>query len=139
MEVRQPIRIVNQNGQFKVSASLETFSYKKRKVLDDLKLIEVDYKATIMFIRELLKFEEKHKKPRKDPRTFWIIGNSIDSFIKRLESLGYYLVDQYKTFGVCIGVSYSSLKKIVYFYRRIPDINLIDPSISWQKYRENKL
>jgi len=61
------------------------------------------------------------------------------AFLHRIDNLGFYLVNQNRVLGAGIGMSESSIKRIIAFRKRFPDIARVNPTISWSKYRENKV
>ena len=77
-------------------------------------------------------------KKKADPRLYWLIGKNIIRFIERLDDLGFYIVKQNKTFAADIGMSESSIGKIISFRKRFSKISMLDQKISWSKYRDNK-
>jgi hypothetical protein len=74
-----------------------------------------------------------------DPRVFWLVGDHILNFVKRIDDLGYYLLQQNQTLSKSTGISQSSLRKILSFRKRFSTISLVNPGISWAKYRDNKV
>jgi hypothetical protein len=77
-------------------------------------------------------------KKKADPRLYWLIGENIIRFIERLNDLGFYLLKQNITFAADIGISESSIGKIISFRKRFSKISMLDQKISWSKYRDNK-
>ena len=101
--------------------------------------IEFDYLVTVKVIKDIWKTVQEGKGKKIDPRVYWLIGDRLMAFLRRIDNLGFYLVDQNKTLGESIGMSGSSVSRITAFRRRFPDIAQVDPGILWSEYRENKV
>jgi len=140
MKQNFPVRIVEQNNQFKAGTSLNILSEKSKNILQELSYIEVDYTNLINLAGNLynsILIASKSKKA--DPRFYWLLGDCILGFIHRINDLGYYLLQQNKTLATSVKISESSIKKIISFRKRFSKISAIDPAIPWAKYRDNKI
>ncbi len=104
----------------------------------ELSFIETDYTVLLSGIKGLLSEAVIRSKKKTDPRLYWLIGENIIHFIERLDDMGFYIVKQNKTFAADIGISESSIGKIISFRKRFSKISMLDPNISWSKYRDNK-
>lgn len=132
-----PLKIAKHGGTIKATTLVDTLYENRRNIRHELDYVEHDYTALTNVLREL---HSHSKTARKyDPRSFWLIGDYIISFLQRLDSLGYYLVKQNETIARDISISESSLEKILSFRKRFPFISLVDPTIPWSQYRENKV
>lgn len=101
--------------------------------------VEFDYTVMVYAIQNIWK-EVRHRKNKKaDPRVYWLAGDHMHLFLDKIDSLGFYLVDQYETLGKSIGFSETSVRRIIAFRRRFPDIVRVDPAVPWAEYRENKV
>ncbi len=138
MKSKFPVKIVKQNNQFRATTSISQLKEKTCNIRQDLSYIAIDYSVLISTIQVFLGLLN-NSKCKKNPRIFWVIGDYIIAFLKRMDQLGYYLVQQNTTLGKSIGISESSVEKVISFYKRFSNIKLIDPSISWAKYRDNKV
>ena len=98
-----------------------------------------DYSVTVKIIENILKGIKENKGKRVNPRFYWLIGDLVLVFLSRIDSLGYYVVDQNDTLGKSVGLSGSSIRRIIAFRRRFSDIALVDPGIAWSEYRDNKV
>jgi len=132
-----PVKIVKHGASFKVTTSVDSVYENRRNIRHELDYIEHDYFALIKVLHEL---HSRSKITQKsDPRSFWLIGEYVISFLQRLDSLGFYLVKQNATIARDISMSESSIEKILSFRKRFPFISLIDPAIPWSQYRDNKV
>jgi len=137
MKNKYPIKIiVTKENKFKAATLLEKISNSSISIQQELIFIEIDYTALINTIKTLLAISSQRK---VDPRMFWLIGDHIIRFLDRLDEIGFYLMQQNQTLARDIGISESSTKKIICFRRRFSKISWVDPSISWAKYRNNKV
>lgn len=131
-------RIEDATGtKFKAATSLETFSQTSSPLEQQLVLIEMAYGVAITGARKALDMARKNN--RSDPRAFWLGANELEQFVHQLNGMNFFLTNVNTTFARDLGISESSLKKIRGFYRRFPDSWRIDPTITWNKYRENKV
>ncbi len=139
MKDRFPLRILEQDGRYKATTSVIELQSKSRRIRQDMGYIEFDYTVMVKAIRNIWK-EARHRKGKKaDPRTYWLVGEYMYLFLDRIDSLGYYLVNQNETLGKSIGFSETSVRRIIAFRRRFPDIVRVDPGVPWAEYRENKV
>ncbi|MBM4175554.1 MAG: hypothetical protein FJ213_05190 [Ignavibacteria bacterium] len=132
-----PIRIIKQGGNLKATTSVDTLYDNRKSIRQELGYIEQDYGSLVRVLRELLTSSKSAQK--SDPRILWLIGDYLLSFFERLDSLGFYLVKQNETVARDISTSESSIEKILSFRRRFSFISLVDSSIPWSQYRENKV
>ena len=137
MREKFPLRIIELNNHFKATTSISKLKEGSRNIRQELSYLELDYAILIKVARDpISKFFGSKK---TDPRFYWLVGDYILSFVKRIDDLGYYLVQQNQTLSKSMGISQSSLKKILSFRKRFQNISLINPAISWTKYRDNKV
>jgi len=139
MKSKYPINITildKPEKSYIISTSIETL-HNFMNLRLELSFIESDYIFLTETLKRILSVLSKEKK--KDPRLFWLIGDFINKYLDRLSDLGYYLMNQNKTISRDIEISESSIKKIMAFRSRFPKISSVDPLISWEKYRENKV
>ncbi|MGC8554740.1 MAG: hypothetical protein ACP5NA_04550 [Candidatus Acidulodesulfobacterium sp.] len=135
-----PLKIIKDKltGRCKAATSLEKLSDDTKNIRQELSFIETDYTILLSDIRELLSQAAMRSKKKTDPRLYWLLGENILRFIERLDDLGFYIVKQNKTFAADTGMSESSIGKIISFRKRFSKISMLDPEISWSKYRDNK-
>lgn len=139
MKNKYPINIAildKPEKSYIISTSIETI-HNSMNIRLELSFIEYDYILLTETLKRILSTLSKEKK--KDPRLFWLIGDFIINYSDRLSDMGYYLMNQNKTIARDIEISETSIEKILSFRKRFQSINLIDFSIAWGKYRENKV
>ncbi len=137
MKEKHPLKIVkNKDNIFKATTSVNKLNDNTRNVRQELNFVEVDYAVLIETVHRFLGFSSKR---RVDPRLFWLIGDIMLRFFERLDEIGFYLIQQNRTLARDIGISESSTKKILSFRKRFPRISMVNPTISWAKYRDNKV
>jgi hypothetical protein len=102
----------------------------------ELRCIEIDYQATLAAVKASLASVGSGK--ARDPRVYWFAGKWLAEFIERAEGHGFYVVGKNKTPAKHLGMSASSVGKMMAFYHRYPDPFRIDISVSWAIYRDNK-
>jgi len=137
MKEKHPLKIVkNKDDIFKATTSIDKVNDNTKNVRQELSYVEVDYAVLIETIQRFLAFSSKKM---GDPRLFWLVGDNILRFLERLDEIGFYLIQQNRTLARDIGISESSIKKIVSFRRRFSRISFVDPAIPWSKYRSNKV
>ena len=135
MSKRHFIRIMvmdNGSNPFRAVTSINRIYDKSSNIRQDLSFIENDYSLLIGLINNLRSIMAKEKK--RDPRLFWLIGDSIAGFLKRIDNMGFYLDRQTSTLSRDTNMSESTIRRIMAFWRQFPSISSIDPSISWTKY-----
>ena len=76
---------------------------------------------------------------RIDPRLYWLIGDAVIRFLERVDDLGFYLILQDDTLARDTGIAKSSLGKIIYFRRRFLRLSMVDATIPWTNYADNKI
>jgi len=136
MKEKFPIKIIlgkEQNRRFIAATSIDKFNGRTKNIRQELSYFELDYTILTKTICDLISSKSK------DPRLYWLAGDSILNFLNRTDELGFYLERQNHTLARDIGISESSIKKIVSFRRRFPKLSTVNPSISWAKYRNNKV
>jgi hypothetical protein len=122
---------------FKAAISVGSLSDEKRNIRRDVCYVEADYTASITAVRAILAASSKAK--GKDPRVFWLLGDSVLRFLERINEIGLYLAQRNATLGRDAGISETSMEKILAFRRRYPRLSMVDPTVSWAKYRDNKV
>ena len=137
---RFPLKIIKDklNNRHKAATSIDKLNDETKNIQQELNFIETDYTILLSYIRGLLSEAAMRSKKKTDPRLYWLIGENIIRFIERLDDLGFYLLGQNKTFAADIGISESSVGRIISFRKRFSKISMLDPKISWSKYRDNK-
>ena len=135
-----PLKIIKDKltGRYKAATSIDKLNDETKNIRRELSFIETDYTILLGDIRGLLSEATMRSKKKADPRLYWLIGENIIRFIERLNDLGFYLLKQNITFAADIGISESSIGKIISFRKRFSKISMLDPNISWSKYRDNK-
>jgi hypothetical protein len=140
MKVKYPLKMVvsdQSKGHIKATTSLESLNDSSKNIQQELNYLERDYSILVEVIREIMDISSQQKKV--DPRLYWLIGDNIIRFLERINDLGFYLMQQNKTFARDVQISESSVEKIIAFRRRFEKLSIIDPEISWANYRENKV
>jgi hypothetical protein len=120
----------------KATTSIERALTGDKSIEAELRFIEMDYQATLAAAHAAL--ASAGTGLGRDPRAYWLVGKYLADFMDRLEAHGFYLVDMNKTPARHLGMSESSIGKIIAFYRRYPDPRTIDLSVPWSTYRDNK-
>ena len=135
-----PLKIIKDKltGRYKAATSMGKLNDETKNIRQELSFIETDYMILLGDIRGLLSEAAMRSKKKADPRLYWLIGENIIRFIERLDDLGFYLLKQNITFAADIGISQSSITKIISLRKKISKISTLDPNISWSKYRDNK-
>ena len=135
-----PLKIIKDKltGRYKAATSMGKLNDETKNIRQELSFIETDYMILLGDIRGLLSEAAMRSKKKADPRLYWLIGENIIRFIERLNDLGFYLLKQNITFAADIGISESSIGKIISFRKRFSKISMLDQKISWSKYRDNK-
>lgn len=135
-----PLKIIKDKltGRYKAATSIDKLNDETKNIRRELSFIETDYTILLGDIRGLLSEAAMRSKKKADPRLYWLIGENIIRFIERLNDLGFYLLKQNITFAADIGISESSIGKIISFRKRFSKISMLDQKISWSKYRDNK-
>mgnify|MGYP001087817623 CR=1 FL=1 len=137
MKEKYPLKIIRtENNIFKAATSINKFNDNTKNIRQELSFVEIDYTVTIESVHRLLGFSSKK---RVDTHLYWLIGNAILQFFERLSELGFYLIQQNQTIARDIGISKSSISRILSFRKRFPKVSMIDPTIPWAKYRDNKI
>lgn len=141
MKDKFPIKIHKreheQGIKFIAITSLGKIMKTSQEIEHQLKFVELDYTITLIAAREALNATKQNNKG--NVLAFWLLGNVLIEFLQRLEKLGFYLVSSYATFARDLGMGASSVKKILSFRKRFPTVLLIDSTVSWSRYRDNKV
>jgi len=122
--------------QVKATTSIERALEEGKSLEAELRFVEMDYKASLAGAAAALASAGKGR--YRDPRAYWLAGKYLADFMDRLEGQGFYLVDVNETPARHLGLSETSIKRIISFYRRYPDPGRIDLSIPWSVYRDSK-
>ncbi len=139
MNEKFPIKMVikdRERNLIKAVTSVEMIK-EETDIRIGLIFIETDYISLVSRIRMIKETIDEQKKI--DPRLYWLIGETILIFLRHLDEMGFYLLHQNKTFARDTGISESSIEKILIFIRRFNELGEINPEISWNKYRSNKI
>jgi hypothetical protein len=141
MKYRYPLKIhkIEKKGKtfYKAAAAIEKLRVSSGNFFAELKCAEIDYEITLATAKKALSLSAANK--RSDPRAYWFVGKALNDYLARLEEMGFYLLKQNRTFSRDLGISESSVKKILAFQRRYPNLTMIDSSIPWSRYRDNKV
>ena len=137
MKNKLPLKILIQKDRFKIAISLEILGDESKNIRQTLTYLEKDYALLIKFIQEAVAVSAQGK--RVDPRLYWLAGDNIVRFLERIDALGFYLVQQTSVLARSIAISESFLQTLISFRLRFSNIALVDPAISWTKYKENKV
>ena len=137
MRDKFPLRIIydQQKKQIKFATSIDKLYKKSANIRQELAYLEKDYSILIKSIRDTVSTKSK----KIDPRLYWLMGDSIVRFLERIDDIGFYLLNQNKTLARDIGVSETSIKKIMAFRKRFKKLSKVNPAIPWAKYRDNKV
>lgn len=135
MREKFPLQIVRTKEQFKAVTSLHIVFDKSRDIRRELDYIEQDYTILVKTIRDIIALQGK----RRDPRLYWLVGDSILRFLNRLDDIGFYLMHQNDTLERDIGMEGSVIRRIIAFRKRFPRISMVNSTISWSKYKDNKV
>lgn len=122
--------------KFKAAASMDKLFHDAAPLERQLEAIEMAY--TIALAGTCKALEMSKIGTKTDPRAYWFAAEKLKEFTGYLIKMGFYLEDENDTFARDLEIAKSSLIKIRSFYNRMPDILQIDPSITWNFYRENK-
>jgi hypothetical protein len=141
MNEKFPLKIIKDkiNNKYKAATSFDKINDGTKNIKEELRYIESDYAILISNICQLFYRISMEPKKKTDPRLYWLIGDNLIRFIERIGDLGFYLLKQNKTFAADIGISESSVSRIILFRKRFLKISAIDANISWSKYRDNKI
>jgi hypothetical protein len=123
--------------QVKATTSIERALESAEPLQGELRDIENDYEAALAGVRAALASAGKGR--ARDPRAYWLAGKCLAEFTEQLEARGFYLVGKNTTPARHLGISASSVWKMIAFYRRYPDPSSINTSIPWSAYRDNKV
>ncbi|MGC8719214.1 MAG: hypothetical protein ACP5TY_04305 [Thermodesulforhabdaceae bacterium] len=140
MKDKFPLKIVTsdqQKNRFKATTSMDKLNEKSKNIRQELAYLEEDYSVLIKTIRDIIAVSSQSR--RTDPRLYWLVGDMIIRFLERIDDIGFYLMQQNNTLARDIGVSQSSIEKIVSFRRRFSKLSMVNPTIPWAKYRDNKV
>ena len=141
MTTRYPVQIQTkrEDGRLivKATTSIERIAQIRQNPDQELRAIELDCQLALVTAREAISFGSNTR--RRDPRAFWFAAKALREFLERLKDSGFYLVQQNDSLGAALEVSGVSVKKLLAFHKRFPDVRLVDPSISWKKYRDNQV
>lgn len=69
-------------------------------------------------------------------RAYWRVGKAVRNFEATLDAAGFYLVSQTDTFARDLAVHPGSLRKILAFQKRFPEVDALDSQTAWMRYRE---
>jgi len=137
MKNKLPLKILIQKDRFKAATSLEILGGESRNIRQTLTYIEKDYSLLIKSVQEAIAVSTQNRKV--DPRLYWLVGDNIVRFLERIDTLGFYLVQQTSILARSIATSESFLQTLISFRLRFSSISLVNPSIPWTKYKENKV
>ncbi len=129
-----PLKIIKQDNKFRAATSFQEIQKRAKHIRQDLTYIESDYEILMTAIQKTLELAEKENSKRIDARFYWLIGDYILSFLSRVDSLGYYLLEQNTTIGKHLGVSKTTIYRILVLRRKIEAPVFIDPDVPWTKY-----
>lgn len=139
MQYPVQIQVQKEGNRFTVKAttSVEKLTREAQNPEQELRGIELDCSLTLTTAREAMNVGGHGK--RHDPRAYWLAAKALADFLDRLRQSGFYLVNQNKILGGALDSSESSVKKLLAFYRRFPELRLVDPATPWKKYRDNQV
>lgn len=130
------MRTTAKGTAIKATTSVDRVLDGARSLEEELRCIEIDYRTALAAAKEALASAGTGR--FRNARSYWFAGKYVAEFIDRLGSRGFYLVGKNKTPAEHLGISKSSVAKMIAFYRRYPDPFEIDVSTPWSVYRDNK-
>ena len=130
------VKKTDKDLEVRATTSIERALENAKWLESELRCIELDYQVTIAAVKRALSWGNKER--FKDSRAFWFAGKYMAEFVARLESHGFYLVGKNTTPAKHLGISKSSVEKMIAFYSRYSDPFKIDVSVPWCIYRDNK-
>jgi hypothetical protein len=71
--------------------------------------------------------------PSVRARAYWRVGKAICDFEASLDGAGFYLAGQTETFARDLGLNAGTLRKILAFYRRHADANVLRGDSPWRR------
>ena len=137
MKDKLPLKILIQKDRFKAATSLEILGGESKNIRQTLVYLEKDYSILIKFIQEAIAVSTQNR--RVDPRLYWLAGDNIVRFLERIDALGFYLTQQTSILARSIATSESFIQTLISFRLRFSNISMVNPTISWTKYKENKV
>lgn len=137
MTDRYPLAIAKAgpNGPFKASTTLDRLTATAPAAQREMAYIETDYTLAVEGASRALAASSRDA----DPRVYWLAGKALHDLLARISDLGFYLVHQNRTLARDLGISESSVGKLIAFCKRFPAVSLVDPSVPWSRYRANKV
>ncbi|MBI4284409.1 MAG: hypothetical protein HY670_00715 [Chloroflexi bacterium] len=122
--------------RFKAATAIEKLSLDSSPLEEQLALIEIAYEIAVAAALKALYVAKRNL--RADTRGFWFAVHAMKQFTQRLNQMGYFLENENATFARDLHIAKSSLKKMKTFYKRFPNLESIDPSVPWNKYRSGR-
>ena len=127
MRDKFPLRIIydQQKKQITFATSIDKLYKKSVNIRQELAYLEKDYSVLINSIRDAVSAKSK----KEDPRLYWLMGDIIVRFLERIDDIGFYRLNQNRTLSRDIGVSETSIKKIMAFRKRFKKLSKVNPAI----------
>lgn len=138
MNHKKKIRIQimkNENNKFIAITDLHE-TIENPHIYGNLLEIQSNYTKLIKALKNQLNVIQKSRKNRGNSILKWKLADSIFRFLKSLELKGFVLENISKTLSRDLGISPRYVNYLIEFRSTYPDIKMIHPEISWDKYKE---
>ena len=131
-------RIIDLKGResFSLALSLEDTIKKDPSIVKRMIAIQERYAKLIKKCRVILREIQSSRKSRGDPLLKWSMAKSIVDFIESTEKEGFYITNISNALSRDLKVSVRQINYLKEFARSFPKIEMINPKISWDKYKE---
>jgi len=114
---------------FKASLPVESILNSSNRLDELLFNVEKEYTRTIQECKGLL--EKSASEKRTHSEVYWAIGDLILKFMRGLKDTPFYLRNQCTFFARDLGLSETSIWKIIRFRKEFPEKDLIDSTTPW--------
>ena len=123
----------NKNGKIIPSVSFDELDLITDDINIPLKSAELVYNSSISKMKEIvLKNIALRKEKKSVPAILmWNFGNEIFKLIGKLSEINFRWDNLYESLIRDLGVSDTTLERVITFRRYVPDINIIPDDVNW--------
>ena len=129
MNARYAVRIHRRGDRFVATTALEKLASDPGRIDAQLRDIADAYARAVAAFREALADGQRGARGRG--AAYWRAGQTIVDFENALSAAGFYLVTQNAAFARDLGMNAGTLRKIIAYRRRNPDVNALDATSYW--------
>jgi len=109
---------------------------KNESLNNQLILLQGKYSDVVQECKQILIKIKQSRKNAGDPVLKWKLANIIVIFLNYVESNQFIIINYSEALSIDLGLSKRLIESMINFRKTYPSIEMINPNINWDRYRE---